>query len=96
MRAVAAMPSLFRIGPYVLFFWTGENGEPVHVHIAVKRPSKDATKIWLTSSGGCKLAHNKGDIPNRDLRDIMQFIAANHALICQRWSETMGECHFFI
>lgn len=88
------MPSLFRIGPYVLFFWTGENGEPVHIHVSVKRPTKDATKIWLTASGGCKLAHNKGDIPSRDLRDIMQFVSANHQLICKKWFETMGECHF--
>ena len=78
------MPSLFRFGPYLLFFWTGENGEPVHVHVAVKRPTKDATKIRLTRSGGCKLAHNKGEIPARDLRDLMQFVAANHAYICDR------------
>lgn len=46
------MPSLFRLGPYIIFFWTGENGEPVHVHVAVKRPTAEATKIWLTRSGG--------------------------------------------
>mgnify|MGYP004530514593 FL=1 len=39
------MPSLFRIGPYLIFFWTGENGEPVHVHVAVRRPSKDSTRL---------------------------------------------------
>lgn len=72
------MPSLFRFGPYLLYFWTGENGEPVHVHVSVKRPTKDATKIWLTKSGGCVLAHNKSGIPDRDLRDIMQLVAANH------------------
>jgi hypothetical protein len=89
------MPSLFRFGPYLLFFWTGENGEPVHVHVAVKRPTKDATKIRPTRSGGCKLAHNKGEIPARDLRDLMQFVAANHAYICDRWQETMGDISFY-
>ncbi|MBS5451864.1 MAG: DUF4160 domain-containing protein [Coriobacteriia bacterium] len=88
------MPSLFRFGPYVLFFWTGENGEPVHVHVAVKRPGKDATKIWLTADGGCKLAHNRDDIPKRDLRDLMQFIAANHKFICDKRAEVTGDCHF--
>lgn len=90
-----SMPSLFRLGPYIIFFWTGENGEPVHVHIAVKRPTAEATKIWLTRSGGCKLAHNKGDIPARDLRDIMQFVSSNHALICKRWKETTGGLSFY-
>lgn len=23
------MPSLFAFGPYVIFFWTGEQGEPI-------------------------------------------------------------------
>ncbi len=84
------MPSLFRIGPYLLFFWTGENGEPVHVHVAVKRPTRNATKIWLTRSGGCVLAHNQSEIPARDLRDIEQFVSANHELICRRWCEATG------
>lgn len=56
----------------------------MHAHVAVKRPTRDATKIWLTRSGGLKLAHNKGGIPNRDLRDIMRFVAANHGLNCPR------------
>ncbi len=89
------MPSLFRIGPYLLFFWTGENGEPVLVHVAVKRPAKDATKIWLTRSGGCKLAHNKGGVPQKDLRDILQFVAANHRFICKRWQEVTGTLSFY-
>ena len=90
------MPSLFRIGPYLIFFRTGENGEPVHVHVAVKRPSKDSTKIWLTRSGGCVLAHNQGNIPARDLRDIEQFVSANHDLICRRWCEaTDQDCTFY-
>ena len=90
------MPSLFRIGPYLIFFWTGENGEPVHVHVAVKRPSKDSTKIWLTRSGGCVLAHNQGNIPAHDLRDIEQFVSANHDLICRRWCEaTDQDCTFY-
>ena len=90
------MPSLFRIGPYLIFFWTGESGEPVHVHVAVKRPSKDSTKIWLTRSGGCVLAHNQSNIPARDLRDIEQFVSANHDLICRRWREaTDQDCTFY-
>lgn len=35
------MPQLFRIGPYLVYFWSNENNpvEPVHVHIAEGRPS---------------------------------------------------------
>lgn len=85
------MPSLFAFGPYIIFFWTGEQGEPVHVHVAVKRPSKDATKLWLTASGGCIVAHNNSQLPERDLRRVAKFICSNHKLICRRWCETFGE-----
>ena len=40
------MPQLFRIGPYLIYFWSNE-GEPlesVHVHIAEGQPHKNATK----------------------------------------------------
>lgn len=76
--------------------FSSENSEPVHVHAAVKRPSKDSTKIWLTRSGGCVLAHNQGNIPERDLRNIEQFVSANHDLICRRWCEaTDQDCTFY-
>lgn len=40
------MPQLFRIGPYVIYFWSNENYpiEPIHVHIAEGTPAKNATK----------------------------------------------------
>ena len=85
------MPSLFAFGPYIIFFWTGEQGEPVHVHVAVKRPSKDATKLWLTTSGGCIVAHNNSKLPERDLRRVAKFVRSNHELICRRWCEAFGE-----
>lgn len=68
------MPRVLEFGKYIIFFWMGEDGEPVHVHVSVKRPMDNSTKIWLTRSGGCKLAHNKGQIPPKDLRDIMDVI----------------------
>ncbi|ADB47066.1 DUF4160 domain-containing protein [Acidaminococcus fermentans] len=48
------MPQLFRIGPYLIYFWSNENNpvEPVHVHIAEGKPSPNATKVWITESGG--------------------------------------------
>ena len=85
------MPSLFAFGPYVIFFWTGEQGEPVHVHVSIKRPSKDATKLWLTASGGCIVAHNSSQLPERDLRRVTKFVRSNHELICRRWCETFEE-----
>lgn len=47
------MPQIFRIGPYIVYFWSNEGMplEPIHVHIAQGRASGNATKIWITSTG---------------------------------------------
>ena len=79
------MLSLFSIGGYRMFFRPGEEGEPVHVHVAKGRPTPDATKLWLTSAGGCVLAHNKGRIPSKDLKAIERIVAAQYDMICREW-----------
>lgn len=90
------MPKVLVFGPYVIFFWVGENGEPVHVHVAEKRPTENATKIWLTSSGGCLLAHNRSKIPERDLTNILELISLNHGYICDKWREAFhGDVSFY-
>lgn len=84
------MPKVFVYGPYVFFFWMGEDNEPVHVHVAIKRPVENATKFWLTAGGGCVLANNNSQIPEKDLRDIAKIIKYNHRFICARWVEIFG------
>lgn len=66
------MPQVFRIGSYWVYFWANEGkpGEPVHVHVSEGNPSENATKIWLTASGKCLLAHNNSNIPPKALRSV--------------------------
>lgn len=84
------MPKVLTIGRYVLYFWMGENGEPVHIHVSVKHAEDNATKFWLLSNGGCRLANNNCHIPNKDLAKLTRAITLNHALICDAWSEAFG------
>lgn len=79
------MPSLFRIGNYLVFFWSNENNEPIHVHIGVGKPSANATKIWITSKGGCIVANNNSRIPMQDLNQLLDIVSAQHFLICNEW-----------
>lgn len=81
------MPSLFTVSGYKVFFWSNENGEPIHVHIAKGKPSPNATKIWLTRSGGCILANNGSKIPQKELNELMEFISAQFFLICSEWKK---------
>lgn len=90
------MPKLFTFRGFVIFFWTAENGEPVHVHVARGKPQKDSTKIWLTRSGGCLLASNRSRLTKRELSYVMSFVALNHKTICEYWSEYFdGDLTFY-
>lgn len=91
------MPSLFQIGSYRVFFWSNENNEPIHIHVGKGKPSPNATKIWLTASGGCIIANNSGRIPQKELNDLLEIISAQYFLICASWKEhfCVTEIKFF-
>ncbi len=59
------MPQIFRVGSYIIYFWSNENNpiEPIHVHIAEGKASANATKVWITSSGKTLLCNNHSHIP---------------------------------
>ena len=78
------LPKLFTVSGYTVYFRSNENEEPIHVHVAKGKPTPNATKIWLTKSGGCILASNGSRIPNKELNELMDFISAQFFLICSK------------
>ena len=80
------MPRLFKIGSYIIFFWSNENNEPIHIHIAQK-PSENATKIWLTRGGGYLIANNGSKIPNHELNDLLELLPTYYLYICSQWKK---------
>ena len=91
------MPQVFRIGPYVVYFWSNESDplEPVHVHIAKGRATANGTKVWITSSGKALLSHNNAKIPAPILRDLLRIIEANSASIIQKWASHFGQISYY-
>ncbi len=83
------MPQLFRIGKYIIYFWSNENQpvEPVHVHVAEGDPVQNATKIWITQDGHALLCNNNSHISKRELRLLLRMIEANSQMIVERWAE---------
>ena len=73
-------PKLFTVSGYIVYFWSNEEGEPIHVHISKGKPSPNATKIWITRTGGCIVANNGSKIPNKELNELMEFISARFFL----------------
>ncbi len=91
------MPQLYRIGSYIIFFWSNENMplEPIHVHISEGKASANATKIWITSTGKAILSHNSSNIKMQILRKLIRFIEANSEEIEEQWIEHFGEIRYF-
>ena len=79
------LPSLFTVGGYKIYFWSGDIQESIHVHVSKGKPTEEATKIWMTKSGGCIIAHNKSRIPKRELEELMEVISAQFFYICSKW-----------
>lgn len=91
------MPQIFKIGGYLVFIWINEGDpiEPIHVHISEKRPVKNSTKVWITSSGKCLLANNDSKIPQTTLNSILRIVETRSLEIIQKWKEVFGTITFY-
>lgn len=91
------MPQIFKIGSYLVYFWSNEGVplEPIHVHVKTGVPSGNATKIWITKTGKCLLSNNNSDIPDKVLRDIMAVIEARSFEIIKKWNDFHGQINFY-
>ena len=57
------------------------------MHIGKGKPTSNATKVWITKAGGCILASNGSKIPNSELNELLEIIAAQYFIICRAWKE---------
>jgi hypothetical protein len=74
------MPTVLRTGPYRLFFYSGDRGEPAHVH--VERDDAVA-KVWLDP---VRLDRNVG-FRAAELRRIEQIVVDNRDKLLEAWND---------
>jgi hypothetical protein len=72
------MPTILRIGPYRLYFYSHEPNEPPHVHIDRDRAS---AKFWLES---ISLANNLG-FSAKELRKIQVIVQKHQQTLLEAW-----------
>jgi hypothetical protein len=78
------MPTIREIpGPYRLFFFSFDCGEPKHVHVQRERK---VCKFWMEPVA---LASNHGFSPV-ELNAIRQLLEANRTKILEAWNEHCG------
>lgn len=72
---------------YKIYFWSNENNEPIHVHIAKGKLTQNTTKVWLTKTGGCIVANNKSKIPENELNKLLSIISKHYFFIISKWKD---------
>jgi len=77
------MPTLLRVGPYRVYFYSHEPNEPPHVHVD---RDKQSAKFWLEPVG---LARNLG-FASHELRKVLRLVADHQAELLERWDDVHG------
>lgn len=80
------MPQIIQLFGYIIYFWSNEGNEPVHVHVCKGKPTPNATKIWVKKDGP-QVEHNRSRIPKKDLKLILSWLAINANRVITRWHE---------
>jgi hypothetical protein len=77
------MPTILRMGPYRLFFYSNEQGEPAHIHI--QRESKLA-KYWLKPVALAKAI----GFSSSELRKLESIVMNHQPVLLEAWNEYFG------
>jgi hypothetical protein len=80
-------------GMYV-YFWTNENDEPVHFHIAQGKPTPNATKIWIPQNNSFRLENNNSKVPANVLRHILAVMQVSIEEYKEYWLTYHHEIHY--
>lgn len=73
-------PTVLRSGPYRLFFFSNEAGEPPHIHVQRERM---LAKFWLEP---VTLARSTG-FSSAELRKVQTIVTANVTALLEAWNE---------
>ena len=74
------MPTVLRSGPYRLFFYSGDRGEPPHVH--VERDDAEA-KFWLDP---VRLERSRG-FTRKEIGTLQALVEENRQQLLDSWHE---------
>lgn len=74
------MPALLRLKGYRFFFYSGESGEPPHVHVNKDRKT---AKFWIESATVVQNSH----FTPLELREIARIISDYRLDFLRKWND---------
>lgn len=78
------MPTVLRVGPYRLFFYSGDGREPPHIHV---ERDDNVAKFWLDP---VRLAHS-GGFGRTEVRDVGRLVTEHRQQLLERWNDFFGD-----
>ena len=77
------MPTILRVGPYRVFFYSNEGQEPPHVHVEV---GDETAKFWLAP---VRVAH-PGGFSSHELSKVKWIIEEHQSELERAWHDYFG------
>jgi hypothetical protein len=74
------IPTVLRTGPYRLFFYAGDAGEPEHVHV---EREQNVAKFWLDPVR----LERSGGFGRTELMRIQRIVEENHLALLEAWHD---------
>jgi Domain of unknown function (DUF4160) len=80
MPGLRTLPTVLRIGPYRIYFYAGDRGEPPHVHVD---RDENMAKIWLDP---VRLQMSRG-FRSQELNKIAKIVEDRREQLRRAWSD---------
>ena len=74
------MPTVLRLGPYRLYFYSSDAGEPPHVHV---EREGNVAKFWIDP---VRLA-SSGGYGRTELNEIERVVTSRRAELLESWND---------
>ena len=74
------MPTVLRTGPYRLFFYAGDSGEPRHIHV---EKAGSVAKFWLEPVR----LERSGGFERRELGAVQRILEEHLTELLEAWRE---------
>jgi len=78
------MPTVLRVGPYRLFFYSSDQNEPIHVHVEC---DNKIAKIWLDP---IRLQHS-GGFSRSEINRILSIIIERQLKLMEAWNDYFSD-----
>jgi len=78
------MPTILRIKGFRFFFWSNENGEPIHIHI---EKADASAKMFLLPVSDVYFY----GFTSKEIKEIREIVKENSELFINAWLEYHGE-----